>query len=274
MRSLLFVPGDNPSMLQNSNVFESDYIIIDLEDAVSVDNKDAARELVKEYLTICEYKHRIIVRINALDSDFYKDDLEMLSAFDICAIMLPKVDVSVMEEFNGMYDLKVIPIVESCVAVTQIERLVKYDNIIAILLGAEDLASDLEVARTLTSDEILYPRQMLAYYCKAYNKIAIDTPCTNAVDMNVVLNDSEFAKRIGLKAKACIHPNQVPVVNSVFSVSEKEYIWALRVLKAVELNKGKGAFSLDGKMIDEPIIKRAKKFVDEGRKLGMEGLDE
>lgn len=263
MKSLLFVPGDNPSMLQNAFVFESDKIIIDLEDAVSVDNKDAARILVKQYLRICDKLEDVIIRINGLDTSYYIEDMEMIEEFDIFAIMVPKVTVDVMEEFNSKYNYKVIPIIECCMAVTQISEIVKYDNIVGILLGAEDLSSDLEVARSSSSIEILYPRAQLAYYCKAYNKIAIDTPSTNATLMSVVEEDAKFAKSLGLKAKACIHPNQVAVVNEVFCVSEEEVLWAKRVLAAVEMNKGKGAFSLDGKMIDEPIIRRAKRFLNE-----------
>lgn len=263
MKSLLFVPGDNPSMLQNAFVFESDKIIIDLEDAVSVDNKDAARILVKQYLKICNRSEDVVIRINGLDTPYYIDDMKMIEEFNIYAIMVPKITVEVMEEFNSKYNYKVIPIVESCMAVTQISELVKYENIIGILLGAEDLSSDLEVARTASSIEILYPRAQMAYYCSAYNKIAIDTPSTNATNMNIVEEDAKFAKSLGLKAKACIHPNQVSIVNDVFCVSEEEVLWAKRVLAAAAQNEGKGAFSLDGKMIDEPIIKRAKRFISE-----------
>ncbi len=263
MKSLLFVPGDNPSMLQNAFVFESDKVIIDLEDAVSVENKDSARILVKQYLRICKNLEDVIVRINGLDTPYYIEDMKMLEEFEIHAVMVPKINVEVIEEFNSKYNYRILPIVESCMAVVQIPELVKYENIIGLLLGAEDLASDLEVSRSIDSLEILYPRQQLAYYCKAYNKIAVDTPTTSTTLMNVIENDALKAKQLGLKAKACIHPNQVPVVNSVFMVSEEEIIWAKRVLMAVEKNKGKGAFSLDSKMIDEPIIKRAKRFLSE-----------
>ncbi len=263
MRSFLFVPGDNPSMLQNAFVFESDAVIIDLEDAVSIDNKDAARVLVREYLKICKNLDKVIVRINGLDTKFYEADLQMLSEFDIYAVMVPKITVDVLESFNNKYDFKVIPIVESCLAVTQINELVKYQNIVGILLGGEDLSSDLEVSRSKDSIELLLPRQQLAYYCKAYNVLAIDTPCTNANDYEVVYEDAAFAKKIGLKAKACIHPNQVPIVNKVFSVSAEEVLWARRVLQAVSENQGRGAFSLDGAMVDEPIINRAKRFIEQ-----------
>ncbi len=263
MKSLLFVPGDNPSMLQDAFIFGSDKIIIDLEDAVTIENKDSARILVKQYLRICKRLNDVIIRINGLDTPYYIEDMKMISEFDIYAVMVPKITVEVMNEFNSLYDYKVMPIVESCMAVTQIPELVKFDNIEGLLLGAEDLSSDLEVARSNDSIEILYPRQLLAYYCKAYNKIAIDTPTTNATHMNVVEEDAKFAKQLGLKAKACIHPNQVSVVNEVFCVCEEEIVWARRVLAAVEKNVGKGAFSLDGKMIDEPIIKRAKRFLAE-----------
>ncbi len=263
MKSLLFVPGDNPSMLQNAFVFESDKIIIDLEDAVSIENKDSARILVKQYLRTCKRLSDVVVRINGLDTQFYMEDMKMLEEFDIFAVMVPKITIEVMNQFNSLYNYKVLPIVESCIAVTQIPELVKFDNVVGLLLGAEDLSSDLEVARTPDSYEILYPRQQLAYYCKAYNKVAVDTPTTNATLMNVVEEDAKFAKMLGMKAKACIHPNQVSVVNTVFRVSEEEVLWAKRVISAMNNNVGKGAFSLDGKMIDEPIIKRAKRFLDE-----------
>ncbi|MFV0499570.1 MAG: HpcH/HpaI aldolase/citrate lyase family protein [Bacilli bacterium] len=196
MKSLLFVPGNNPSMLQNCFVFESDKVIIDLEDAVSIDAKDLARDLVKQYLRICKNLDNIIVRINGLDTDFYEKDMSMLKEFDIYAVMIPKISIEVMDEFNKHYSMNVIPIVESCLAVTQIPKLVKYSNILAILLGGEDLSSDLEVSRTSDSIEILYPRQQLAYYCKAHNKVAIDTPTTNTIDLNIVETDAKFAKKI------------------------------------------------------------------------------
>ncbi len=261
MRSLLFVPGDNPSMLQNAFVFDSDFIIIDLEDAVTINNKDAARILVEQYLKVCNNLSKVVVRINGFDTPFYQDDLAMLSAFDIYAVMVPKVTTKVMQDYSNNYSFKVIPIIETCIGVVELSEIVKFDNIVAILLGAEDLTSDLGVVRTAQGIEILLPRQQLAYYCKAYDIVAIDTPCTNANDNNVVETDARYAKQLGLKAKACIHPNQVPIVNEVFSVSESEVLWAKRVLKALESNVGKGAFSLDGQMIDEPIIRRAKNFI-------------
>ncbi len=270
MRSLLFIPGDNPSMLQNAFVFDSDYVIIDLEDAVSIDNKDAARNLVREYLTICDDLSKVVVRINGFDTSFYQADLAMLKDFEIYAVMVPKVDILVMEKYEQEYDFNVIAIVESCIAVTQIEKIVQNEKIIGVLLGAEDLASDLEVSRTVDSVEILLPRQLLAYYCKAYKKIAIDTPCTNTNDIDIIEADTKKAKSIGLKAKACIHPNQVHIINDVFTISKEDIVWAKRVMQVASENVGKGAFSLDGKMIDEPIIKRAKNYLHQAEVLKLE----
>ncbi len=267
MRSFLFVPGNNPSMLQNSFVFESDMIIIDLEDAVSIDEKDSARNLVNTYLNTNVDLSKIIVRVNGMDTSFFSDDMDMLSNHKIAGVMLPKVNVEVLNNFTKAYSSDLYPIVESCEAVLQIPEIVKNLLVKGVLLGAEDLSSDLEVQRTKNSMEILYPRQVLAYSAKAYGKLAIDTPNTSTNDEKLLIEDCKFAKSIGFKAKSCIHPNQVHIVNKVFSVTQQEYLWGLRVLKTTEANVGKGAFSLDGQMIDEPVIQRAKRIVKEGESI-------
>ncbi len=267
MKSLLFVPGNNPSMLQNGFVFESDYIIIDLEDAVTVNEKDSARFLVEQFLLICDKLDKIIVRVNGVDTPFFELDMQMLQKFSIAGIMLPKIDLNVLAKFTSRFEQDLYPIIESCLAVIEMPEIIKHEQIKGVLLGAEDLTSDLEVSRTRNSMEILYPRQLLAYSAKAYGKIAIDTPTTAVNDDQYLREDCEFAKCLGFKAKACIHPNQVHIVNDVFALSLDEFLWAKRVLEAVKQNQSKGAFSLDGAMIDEPIIKKAQRFYDEGMKL-------
>lgn len=280
-RSLLFVPGNNPAMLQNCDVFESDAVIFDLEDAVSVTEKDAARALVGQYLQSLNKipPMEIIVRINGLDTEYYAQDLEAVVSDKIDSIMLPKATVeylhgldallSEMERANGIQKrIAVVPIVELAASVLQIEEIVKCPRVNGVLLGAEDLSGDLGVMRTRQGYEILYPRMRLAYACAAYKIDAIDTPFTGTNDDEGLAEDCRFAENLGFNAKAAIHPNQVPVINGIFVPAQKSIEWALRVEEAARQAslKGLGVFSLDGKMVDKPVILRAENILKKARK--------
>ncbi len=275
-KSLLFIPGNSPSMLQNADVFEADGVILDLEDAVLLNEKDSARNLVTTFLEQFSFeKLEIIVRINSLDTVEYKKDLEKLPLDKINTLMIPKANVRDLNIIDNELDklekklkiknkINLIPIIELADAVLDMENIAKCNRVNGLLLGGEDLASDLEVERTETGEEILYTRGKMAIICKACKIDSIDTPYTNTLDNEGLKKDIKFAKRLGFNAKACIHPNQVDIVNSLYLPSEKEILWAKRVLKALEIaeKEKRGAFSLDGKMIDEPIIKRARRILE------------
>lgn len=280
-RSLLFIPGNNPAMLQNCDVFESDAVIFDLEDAVSVTEKDAARALVSGYLqSLTEVPPmEIVVRINGLDTEYYAHDLEAIVSDKIDTIMLPKATVEYLNELDKLLSkaekakgmqkrISVIPIVELTVSVLQIEEIVKCPRVNGVLLGAEDLSGDLGVMRTKQGNEILYPRMRLAYACAAYKIDAIDTPFTDTNDNEGLKEDCRFANNLGFNAKAAIHPNQIPVINEVFVPERKSIEWALRVEEAARQAslKGLGVFGLDGKMVDKPVIMRAQNILEKARK--------
>ena len=271
-RSLLFIPGNNPAMLQNADVFESDAVIIDLEDAVSISEKDSARNLVKHFLSTFRLPNEVVIRINGMDTDFYCDDLDAVVCENIDTIMLPKAnqqDLIKLDELLTKLEssrkltkkIGVIPIIELAMSILDIRQIASSPRVNGLLLGAEDLTSDLEVMRTLASDEIFYARSMMAITCCAYQIDGIDTPFTDVNNEEGLVNDAKKARGLGLNAKACIHPNQIEVVNKVFSPSKENIEYSLRVLKAYEQaeKEGKGVFSLDGKMVDKPIIERAQK---------------
>lgn len=280
-RSLLFIPGNNPAMLQNCDVFESDGVILDLEDAVSVTEKYAARALVSNYLkSLTEAPPmEIVVRINGLDTQYYAHDLEAIVSDKIDTIMLPKATVEYLNELDKLLSkaekakgmqkrISVIPIVELTISVLQIEEIVKCPRVNGVLLGAEDLSGDLGVMRTKQGNEILYPRMRLAYACAAYKIDAIDTPFTDTNDNQGLKDDCRFVNNLGFNAKAAIHPNQVPVINEVFVPERKSIEWALRVEEAARQAslKGLGVFGLDGKMVDKPVIMRAQNILEKARK--------
>lgn len=279
-RSLLFIPGNNPSMLQNSDVFESDTIIIDLEDAVNVSEKDSARNLVKCFLANSKDKGiEIIIRINGLDTTYYQDDLKAIVSDKIDGIMLPKAHVkdikelgniltNLEKEYNLTKKIKIIPIVELAESLLEVETMVFLDRVDGILLGAEDFSSDLEVVRTKEGEEIFYARSRIATACCAAKIDAIDTPFTDTKDVEGLEKDCLKAIKLGMKAKSCIHPNQIETVNEKFAPDKKTIEWANRILEAkVQADlKGLGAFSVDGKMVDKPIIERAQKILKKAEK--------
>ena len=165
----------------------------------------------------------------------------------------------------------VIPIIELAQSVLEIDEIVKMPRVNGVLLGAEDLSSDLEVSRTKKGDEILYPRQRLAIACAAYKIDSIDTPFTDVNDEEGLENDCRFVMGLGFTSKSAIHPNQVGTINSVFVPTMDKIKWALRVEEANKqaLEKGLGVFSLDGKMVDKPVIERAKKILIKAKRYNL-----
>ena len=278
-RSLLFIPGNNPSMLQNSDVFEADSIIIDLEDAVNISEKDSARNLVKSYLNSKEkFTSEMIIRINGLDTNYYRDDLEAIVSDKIDAIMLPKARVDDITKLGGLLteiegknhltkSIKIIPIVELATSLIEVDEIAKLNRVDGILLGAEDFSSDMEVTRTKEGIEIFYARSRIALACMANHIDPIDTPFTDTKDDSGLRSDCLNAISLGMKAKSAIHPNQIEAINELFAPTKKQIEWATRILEArVDANKrGLGAFSVDGKMVDKPVIERAEKIIKKAK---------
>ena len=265
-KTLLFMPGNNPGMLQSSDVLGADGIIIDLEDAVAITEKDAARILVCEYLnTFDTTQSDIFVRINPLDTPFFYEDLDAIKTLDITGVVLPKASVESMEALDkylteNNLDFKVIGLVETALGLEMaMDILSRSNKVIGVLLGAEDLTLDLGAKRTKESEEIAYARSRIIAVSKALQIEAIDTPWTDTDDYEGLKIDTLNAKDLGMTGKALISPRHVDIVNGIFAPSEKEISHALRVVEGVKAanEKGLGAFSLDGKMVDAPIIKRA-----------------
>ena len=282
-RSLLFIPSNNPAMLQNADVFGSDSVIFDLEDAVNVTEKDNARNLLYYYLKEHESLNmEVVVRINGLDTPYYKEDLEKIVSNSIDTIMLPKARISELKQLDELLTeieknkklnkkIKILPIIELAISVLEVDTIASLPRIDGILLGAEDLSSDLEVERTKEGKEIEYARSRVAYACKAYQIDAIDTPFTDVNDNEGLLKDCLNCKSLGMNAKAAIHPNQIDTINDAFLPSQKLITWAKRVMIATEEanKKGIGAFSLDGKMVDKPVIERAMKILNKAQKFNV-----
>lgn len=274
-RSLLFIPANSPAMLQNADIFGADALIFDLEDAIHPLEKDAARDLLTHYLDRFKLiDMELIVRINDKSTPYHVDDLKRMVLLPIHTMMLPKARYEDLVELDTLLNklekqakrdkpLMIIPIIERAISLFEIDKIASHHRVTGLLLGGEDLATDLEVERSQVGTEILLARQMVIYAAKAYQKEAIDTPYTDVSDQEGLIHDSTFAKSLGMTAKACIHPIQIDTIHDIFSPSEKQIAYAKRVLQAEkEANdKGIGVFSVDGKMIDKPIIERAKQVL-------------
>jgi citrate lyase subunit beta/citryl-CoA lyase len=279
------MPGNNPGMLQNAAILGADSIILDLEDAVSIPEKDSARILVREAIKNMDYSNvEVVVRVNPLDTEFGHLDVDMVSRFRPDALMLPKADedeiklvddmLRKIEKEEGFEEntIKVIPIVETAFGLENVYNIIKASKrVAAVLLGGEDLTADLGIKRTKEGEEIFYARNKVATACKALKVDAIDTPYTDTNDYQGLKKDTEKGKSLGMTGKASINPRQIDTIHSVFAPTEDEIKHALRILDAMEEAKkeGKGVFSVDGKMVDAPIISRALNVVELAKLLGL-----
>jgi citrate lyase subunit beta/citryl-CoA lyase len=216
------------------------------------------------------------LRVNAFGSDWFEKDIELLNTEKINYLLIPKMDKLVMQELdqflnqfefdNNLPKTKIIALIETSRGVLELSEFAENKRLVALFLGAEDLTSDLEIKRSESGEEIFYARSKIIYTAAANNLIAIDTPYTNINNSGGLLKDCTYAASIGMKAKSCIHPSQLEVVNKVFSPSEDEIKWALAVIEIHKEKPDVGAFQFQGKMIDKPIIDRAQKIVDRAKK--------
>jgi citrate lyase subunit beta / citryl-CoA lyase len=284
-RTILFMPGNNPGMLINAGILGADSVILDLEDAVSLTEKDSARVLVREAIKNMDYSNvEVVVRINPLDTEYGLPDVYMIGRVKPDAIMLPKADeeqvmalheaLSKIENEEGFEEgsIKITPIIETAFGLENVYNIIRASKrITAVLLGAEDLTADLGIKRTKEGEEIFYARNKVATACKALKVDSIDTPFTDTNDYEGLARDTAKAKSIGMTGKAAINPRQIDTIHSVLAPTEADIKHSIRILDAMEEAKkeGKGVFSLDGKMVDAPIINRAVRNVELAKILGM-----
>lgn len=284
-RTMLFMPGNNPGMLQNAPILGADAVILDLEDAVSLTEKDAARELVKGAIKTVDYsKVELVVRINPLDTEFGPTDLEAMARVKPDTILVPKATreqlieadaiITKIEEEEGFEkgSINLFGLIETAYGLeTVYDVATSTPRLVGLLLGAEDLTSDFGIKRTKESEEISYARNRFSAACRAARIDAIDTPFTDTNDYEGLRLDTTKAKSIGFTGKASINPRQVDTIHSVFNPTEAEIKYAIRVLEARDeaFAKGLGVFSLDGKMIDAPVINRAITTVELAKRLGL-----
>lgn len=285
-RSMLFLPGNNPNMLINGNCLGSDAIIFDLEDAVSPAEKDAARILVRNTMRYMDFHGcEIIVRINSIDTPYWKQDIDQILPEKPALILLPKTGsaqdaleadayITEVEEKLGLPrdTVGLMPLIETAMGVENAFAIASCTSRVkALFLGAEDLTADLQCKRTKEGKEIEYARTRLIVAARAAGVDVYDTPFTDVNDDEGIVKDAQYAKELGFTGKASISPRHVEIINAVFSPTQKDVDYAYEVMEAIALAKaqGKGAIALHGKMIDAPIVTRAQRTIAMAEALGM-----
>ena len=285
-RSMLFLPGNNPNLLINGNSLGADAVIFDLEDAVSPAEKDAARILVRNTMRYMDFTGcERIVRINSIDTAFWKKDIDLILPQKPDLILLPKTGsaqdvleadayITQVEARLGMErnTVGLMPLIETAMGVENAFQIASATKRVkALFLGAEDLTADLQCKRTKEGREIEYARTRLVVAARAAGVDVYDTPFTDVNDDAGIVVDAQLAKALGFTGKASISPRHVEVINTVFSPTQKEVDYAYEVMEAIALAKeqGKGAIALHGKMIDAPIVARAQQTIAMAEALGM-----
>jgi len=278
LRTLLFVPGNRRNMIEKSRNLPADALVLDLEDSVPSAEKANARALVRDSLAGLALRgQKVFVRINSLASGLAHDDLEAVITKDIDGINQPKPSsaddirevasaIARLERERGIPEghVKLLPWVETAKGVLNAFNIASASpRVVGIAFGAEDFTLDTGMTRTEEGDELLLPRVMVVIAARAAEVMAIDTPYNDFRDEAGLIKEAQLARRLGFNGKFLIHPSQIEPVNRIFCPSAEEVEQARRVVAAFEAAEAQGfaSTSLDGRMIDIPIVNRARKLL-------------
>ena len=277
-RSLLFVPGNREDMLAKAGALTADVLVPDLEDSVPEGEKEHAREVVRQAVKGLAHKGQAVIpRINALNTGLAKEDLEAVVCPEVYGVTVGKIEspwevqqvATILEELERRAGLPVghtrlIPWLENAKAIVGAHEIaIASPRIVGVAFGAEDFTNDMAVQRSDEGTELTYPRATVAMAARAAGVLAIDTPYVNFRDTEGLEREVRVVLPLGFKAKFAIHPGQLETINTLFSPSQEEIEYARRVVAAFEEAEaqGSGATSLDGKVIDVPVVKRARNLL-------------
>ncbi|MGD2096890.1 MAG: CoA ester lyase [Desulfobacterales bacterium] len=288
IRSALFVPGNRPDRVDKAVATPADRVIIDLEDAVAVGQKEESRPLVRDKV-IAHRDRGVLVRINGLETEFMMGDLEAVVVNELGGLVLPKIENShqVGKIHRLLFDcekqqkmqagsIAVILLVESALGVQNIFQIstatTELNREFLIALGAADYALDMGIEITKDGRELIYPRSRIAVACRAAGIAPpLDTPfMIDLKDIEALKDDATRAKQLGFQGKLCIHPNQIEPVHVVFTPSAEEISFAQRVVDAFEAEEARGsaAIKVDGKFVDYPVVERSRRILQLAGRIG------
>ena len=276
-RTMMFVPASNAGMLRDAYIYGADSIMFDLEDSISLKEKDTSRFLLYQAVKTIDYGDvETIVRINSLDAGG-RDDIHAMVRAGIDGIRLPKTETAqdiydveaVIEEAERQCgrevgSTKMMAAVESATGVLNAVEIAKASKrLIGIALGAEDYVTNLHTKRSPEGMELFFARSMILHAARNAGIAALDTVYSDVNNEEGLRKEVEIIKQMGFDGKSVINPRQIPIVNSVFAPTEKEIDDAINVINAIKEaeSKGSGVIALNGKMIDKPIVERAERVL-------------
>ena len=278
LRSLIFVPGNRPNMLERARTFNADGVIIDLEDSVPEAEKAHARELASQWVPELHREgQRVMVRVNSLDTGLTRDELAAVIGPQLHGVSIGKVesvwDLRELDRIIGTLEpaaglelgrIKLIPWIEGARAVmTAYQIATASTRIVAIAFGAEDYTNDMGIQRTDGGEEVHFPRAMVAVAARAAGMASLDTPFVRFRDPDGLRQEARVARQLGYTGKFAIHPSQLDVINEMFSPSPEDVEYARQVVDAWDRAEasGRGSVDLNGRMIDVPVVKRARNLL-------------
>jgi len=286
-RSLLYIPGNNPGMIQNCAIYGSDGGLLDLEDSISITEKDAARKLVKHALRTLNFGTvERVVRINGRDTPFFERDLGEIIPARPDAVRIPKIDspddvraaddiITRLEEENGMErgSVRIHAMLETARAIVNASAIASSSpRILGLTIGGQDLAADLGIKITREGLEMLYARSAVVLAAKAAGLLAFDTVYTDIEDLEGLREQAAMSVALGFSGKAAIHPSQIAVIHEAFRPDEKDVRKAERIVRGAREaeERGLGVVAVDGRMVDAPVVAQAQRTLELARLAGME----
>ena len=274
----MFVPGNNPGMMADAHIYGPDSIMLDLEDSVSLAEKDTARLLVYNALKSVDYGDtEMVVRINPLNTPYGKKDIEAMVKAGVHVIRMPKTETAeevrevereiekVEQEIGCVGRTKIMAAIESALGVVNAYDIATASpRMMGIALGAEDYCANLKTQRSKDGDELRLARETIVVAARAAGIDALDTVYSNLNDMETFRKEVEYIKTLGFDGKSIINPRQIEVVNEVFAPTAKDIEKARAIVAAIKEaeKKGSGVIALNGKMIDRPVVIRAERTIN------------
>ncbi len=258
-RSLLFVPGDRPERFEKAIASGAHEIVLDLEDAVAEDRKREARDAIANWLSS---RPNATVRINAADSLWFEEDIKMIGEHPGLAVMLPKADLETTREVsNRLDDRPITALIETVRGVCELRELLALRGVERAAFGSLDFSVESGIE---DKGDALTPVRIQIVMESRYAGIMppVDGVSLELKDTDRITTDTLRSRSLGYGGKLCIHPKQVVPVNETFLPTSVEREWATKVMAAIE-SSGGGATSVDGKMVDKPVIEQARRILAE-----------
>lgn len=274
MRSLLFVPGNDRKKLLKAGEIPADGLILDWEDSVLPADKDVARSLTTSLMSEnWQFQAAVLVRFNRVGTKDFQEDCRALRNLRADGILLSKcqsaqetmVLAEVLDHQDAGGQMKIHALIESAAGILNAPQIASScSRMSSLVFGSEDYCADVGISRTPGDVELLFARSTVVTASKAFGLEAIDSPCLDWSDGTKLQGEAQAARNLGFTGKLAIHPAQVPILNELFSPTEAEIDNAQKLLAAFSANRS-GVLTLDGRMVDEAVVRRARQILRTGK---------